>query len=304
MTPFAPRAAIFATAGRWRAGMLGVVAAAALTIPLALTPASAQNDPLVARVNGFEIHQSDLAIAEEDLGSNLQGATGEAKRDQLVGYLIDMVLVARDAEAKGLGSTTEFARKLQFAKTKLLMETVLQAEAKSAITDEALHKVYDTAVKDMGKEEEVHARHILVATEDEAKTILAELKKGADFATLAKEKSKDPSGKTNGGDLGYFTKEQMVPEFADVAFKLPKGELSEPVKSQFGWHIIKVEDKRTKPVPTFDQVKPQLEQYVVRNAQAAMITKLRADAKIEKMPAPADKAAPAAPATPAAPAKK
>jgi peptidyl-prolyl cis-trans isomerase C len=142
----------------------------------------------------------------------------------------------------------------------------------------------------------VHARHILVATEDEAKAVLADLKKGADFATLAKEKSKDPSGKTNGGDLGYFTKEQMVPEFAETAFKLPKGQLSEPVKTQFGWHIIKVEDKRTKPVPTYEQVKPQLEQYVMRNAQAEILTKLRADAKIEKVPAPSDTPAAAAPA--------
>jgi peptidyl-prolyl cis-trans isomerase C len=169
------------------------------------------------------------------------------------------------------------------------MEAYLQAEAKTALTDQALHQVYDTAVKEMGKEEEVHARHILVPTEDEAKAILAELKKGADFATLAKEKTQDPSGKTNGGDLGYFTKGQMVPEFSDVAFKLGKGELSEPVKSQFGWHIIKVEDKRTKPVPTFEQIKPQLEQYVVRKAQTDMITKLRDGAKIEKIPAPSEK---------------
>ena len=117
-----------------------------------------------------------------------------------------------------------------------------------------MHKVYDDAVKQMGSEQEVHARHILVATEDEAKAIEAELKKGADFATLAKEKSKDP-GAAEGGDLGYFTKDQMVPEFAEVAFKLDKGQISDPVKTQFGWHIIKVEDKRTKPTPTFDEVK-------------------------------------------------
>jgi peptidyl-prolyl cis-trans isomerase C len=277
--------------------LFGTAVAALLVVGGA--PASAQSDPVVARVNGYEIHQSDLAIADEELGANTQGMSPDAKREQLIGFLTDMVLVARAAEAKGMGSTTEFARKLQFAKTKILMEAYLQAEAKTALTDQALHQVYDTAVKEMGKEEEVHARHILVPTEDEAKAILVELKKGADFATLAKEKTQDPSGKTNGGDLGYFTKGQMVPEFSDVAFKLGKGELSEPVKSQFGWHIIKVEDKRTKPVPTFEQIKPQLEQYVVRKAQTDMITKLRDGAKIEKIPAPAEKA-PAA----AAPAEK
>ncbi len=107
-------------------------------------------------------------------------------------------------------------------------------------------------------------------TEDEAKAIEAELKKGADFATLAKEKSKDP-GAADGGDLGYFTKDQMVPEFAEVAFKLDKGQISDPVKTQFGWHIIKVEDKRTKPTPTFDEVKGQLETYVAHRAQADLV---------------------------------
>ena len=122
-------------------------------------------------------------------------------------------------------------------------------------------------------------------TEDEAKAIEAQLKKGADFATLAKEKSKDP-GAAEGGDLGYFTKDQMVPEFADVAFKLDKGQISDPVKTQFGWHIIKVEDKRTKPTPTFDEVKGQLENYVAHRAQADLVAKLRSAANIERLDQP------------------
>ena len=114
--------------------------------------------------------------------------------------------------------------------------------------------------------------------------MIARLKKGEDFARRSpSEVTEDPSGKANGGDLGYFTKEQMVPEFAEVAFKLDKGQISEPVKTQFGWHVIKVEDKRTKPVPEFDKVKPQIENYVTRKAQAELVTKLRAEAKIEKI---------------------
>src|SRR5690349_23456006 len=116
-----------------------------------------------------------------------------------------------------------------------------------------MQQTYQDAVKSMAGQEEVHARHILVESEDEAKTILTELKGGADFATLAKEKSKDP-GAAQGGDLGYFSKEQMVPEFADVAFKMYAGQLSNPVKTQFGWHIIKVEDKRVRQPPEFDKV--------------------------------------------------
>jgi peptidyl-prolyl cis-trans isomerase C len=170
------------------------------------------------------------------------------------------------------------------------------------MTDDAMHKVYDEAIKQTPNEQEVHARHILVATEGEAKDIEAQLKNGADFATLAKEKSKDP-GAAEGGDLGYFTKDQMVPEFAEAAFKLDKGQISDPVKTQFGWHIIKVEDKRIKPTPTYDEVKGQLQNYVARRAQADLVDNLRKSATIERLDHPASQANPSA-LNPAAPAKK
>ena len=136
---------------------------------------------------------------------------------------------------------------------------------------------------------EVHARHILVETEDEAKAIKAELEKGADFAELAKKKSKDP-GASDGGDLGFFTKEQMVPEFSTVAFALEPGKISDPVKSQFGWHVIKVEEKRARKAPDFDQVKSQIETYVTRKAQADYVAKLREAAKVERMDKPEETA--------------
>ena len=279
--------------------------ALALIAALALfaAPASrAQQDPVVARVDGTEIHESDLAIAEEDLAGNMQQMAPEAKREYLITFTADMMLVAKAAEAKNLADGADFKRRLAYARTKLLMEQILQTESKSAITPEAMRKVYDEAIGQVKKEQEVRARHILVETEDEAKAVLAELKKGADFAELAKAKSKDP-GSSDGGDLGYFTKDQMVPEFAETAFKLDKGALSDPVKSQFGWHIIKVEDKRERQPPEFDKVKDQIEQYLVRRAQAELITKLRAASKIERVGAPAAPAAPA-PATPAPEQKK
>jgi peptidyl-prolyl cis-trans isomerase C len=154
----------------------------------------------------------------------------------------------------------------------------------------------------MGGDEEVRARHILVESEDEAKQVVEELKKGGDFAELAKKKSKDP-GASDGGDLGYFTKEQMVPEFSNVAFSLEAGKISDPVKSQFGWHIIKVEDKRKKKAPDFDTVKPQIETYVTRKAQADLVSKLRETAKIERTEQKTD-AAPAAAAKDASPSAK
>ena len=277
-----------ALAGVIRAGIL---AAAALLMTAPAAPTFAQNsDPVVAKIDGVEVRESDVTLAEEDLGSNVpQQLTGDAKRDFIISYLTDIMLVAKAAEAKQVPDSKEFKSRLAFIRSKLLMESILQTEGKSAVTDQAMRQVYDEAVKQMSTEEEVRARHILVTTEDEAKAILAEITKGADFEKLAKEKSKDPGAAAQGGDLGYFTKEQMVPEFAEMAFKMSKGTISDPVKSQFGWHIIKVEDKRSKTPPPFEQVKDQVETFVIRKAQADYVTKLRGAAKIERMEKPADK---------------
>ncbi len=281
----------------------GALAFAAL-LGAPATPASAQDDPVVARANGVDIHQSDLALAEDEIGSNIPNMAPDKKREYLVTYLADIIVLSQAAEQQKLGDTPEVKRQLSFDRNKVLMEALLQKAGKAAETDDALHKVYDDAVKQMKGEEEVHARHILVPTEQEAKDIEAQLKGGADFAKLAKEKSKDPSGASNGGDLGWFTKDQMVPEFADAAFKLPKGQISDPVKTQFGWHIIEVVDTRIKPTPTFEQVKPQLENYVAHRAQAELVDSLRKSAKIERLDQPAAPAAPSGALNPAAPVKK
>ena len=272
----------------------GLLAATLALLLAAAGPLAAQDkDPLVAKVNGTEIHQSDLAVAEEEAGQ-IPPMSPDAKKDYLVQFLSDMILVSKAAEAKKMADSDTFKRRIAFAREKLLMEDLLQSVGKAALTDEAMHKVYDEAVKQMGEVQEVHARHILIraapgdekaskAAEDKIKAVIARLKKGEDFEKVAKEVTEDPSGKANGGDLGYFTKEQMVPEFSEVAFKLEKGQISDPVKTQFGWHVIKVDDKRIKPLPTFEEVKPQLEQFVTRKAQAELVTSLRASAKIEKM---------------------
>ena len=286
--------------------------AAFALVSVAAVPAFA-DDPILAKVNGTEIHQSDLTVAEEEAGQ-LPPMSPDAKKDYLVQFMTDMILVSKAAQGKKLGDTPEFKAKLDFARKKLLMEAILKQAGTDAMTDAAMHQVYNDAVKTMSDEQEVHARHILIRAaagddkaskeaEDKIKAIIARLKKGEDFAKVASETTEDPSGKATGGDLGYFTKEQMVPEFADVAFKLDKGQISEPVHTQFGWHVIKVEDKRKKPAPSFDEVKPQIEQYVTRKAQADLVTKLRADAKIEKMYTVAPPAAPAVPAAPEQPKK-
>jgi peptidyl-prolyl cis-trans isomerase C len=247
--------------------------------------ADANGDSVIARVNGIDITQSDLALAEEDLGSEMQATPADAKREQLITYLADVIMVTQAAEKKKVADNPDFKRRLAFLRNKLLMGYELQEEAKAAVSDEAMQQTYQDAVKSMAGQEEVHARHILVESEDEAKTILAELKGGADFAAVAKERSKDP-GAAAGGDLGYFSKEQMVPEFAEVAFKMYAGQLSNPVKTQFGWHIIKVEDRRTRKAPEFEKVKDQIESYMMRKAQTEFVAKLRESAKIERLEKP------------------
>jgi len=271
-----------------------VIAAASINF------ANAQGaDPVLARVDGVEIKQSDLAIAEADIGQSLPPqAQGDARRDALLSYLIDITLIARASEAKKLDQTADFPRKLAYARKKVLMEAFLDQASKTAVDEKEMRKLYDESVAKAGAEQEVHARHILVDSEDKAKEIITQLKGGADFAKLAKENSKDP-GASDGGDLGYFSKDQMVPDFAEAAFKLDKGKVSEtPVKTQFGFHVIKVEDKRDKKPPTYEQVKDQIQSFVVRKAQAETVMKLREGAKIERLTA----AATPAPATPAAPA--
>src|SRR3954465_1365313 len=254
-------------------------------------PLRAQDaNPVLAKVNGAEIRQSDLALAEEELGPSLAQMDPATKKENVLAFLIDMKIVAKAAEDKKIENGEDFKKRLAFTRNRLLMDSLLASEGKTATTDEAMKKVYEDAAKQITGEQEVHARHILVETEDEAKAVVEELKKGADFAELAKKKSKDP-GASDGGDLGFFTKDQMVPEFSAVAFTLEPGKVSDPVKSQFGWHVIKVEEKRNRQAPPIDQVKGQIETYVTRKAQADYVAKLREAAKVERMDKPEEAAA-------------
>ena len=267
-----------------RFGLASAAVTGCLAMVLLASPAVRAEDanPVLAKVNGAEIRQSDLALAEEELGPSLAQMDPATKKDNVLAFLIDMKIVAKAAEDKKVENNEDFKKRLAFTRSRLLMDSLLASEGKAATTDEAMKKVYEEASKQITGEQEVHARHILVETEDEAKAVADELKKGADFAELAKKKSKDP-GASDGGDLGFFTKDQMVPEFSTVAFALEPGKISDPVKSQFGWHIIKVEEKRARKAPDFEQVKAQIETYVTRKAQADYVAKLREGAKVERM---------------------
>jgi peptidyl-prolyl cis-trans isomerase C len=274
-----------------RLGLASAAVTGCLAVVLLAVPAlrAQEANPVLAKVNGAEIRQSDVTLAEEELGPSLAQMDPATKKENVLAFLIDMKIVAKAAEDKKIENNEDFKKRLAFTRNRLLMDSLLATEGKAATTDDAMKKVYEEASKQITGEQEVHARHILVETEADAKAIEDELKKGADFAELAKKKSKDP-GASDGGDLGFFTKDQMVPEFSAVAFALEPGKISDPVKSQFGWHVIKVEEKRNRKAPEFAQVKGQIETYVTRKAQADYVAKLREVAKVERMDKPEDTA--------------
>ncbi len=275
--------------------------AAAFALGAWIAPAHADSKVL-AKVDGAAITQQDVDDAMADIGPGLPEKLVGPERDKYVlDYLIDLKLVAKKAYADKVDQTADYARHLAYFHDKLAMEAVMGGVAKAAATDDAAKKAYDDAAAAQPPEPEIHARHILLATEDEAKKALARVKAGEDFAKLATELSKDPAG--DGGDLGWFTKDRMVPEFSAVAFGMEPGQVSDPVKTQFGWHIIKVEEKRVKTFPPYDQLKDQAMRYVAQKAQSEMITALRDQAKIERFDEPAKPATRADPAAPADPAK-
>jgi peptidyl-prolyl cis-trans isomerase C len=259
--------------------------AAGLACMLAL-PTLAQDAKPVATVDGQTITEEDVRIALDELSSGLpQQMDAKQRRDYAIDYLIDLKIVANQAAKEKLDAGAEFKKRLEQTRERLLMETILTREGDKAATDEALRKFYDDTVKTLKTEQEVRARHILVETEADAKAALERVKKGEDFAKVAAELSKDPGSGREGGDLGWFEKGRMVPEFSEAAFKLEKGQVSDLVKSQFGFHIIKVEDRRDKKPPELDAVKDQLKRYLTQKAQQDYVLELRKGVKVEKIEA-------------------
>lgn len=261
-----------------------ILAAAGFSIVVALAgaalPALAA-DKVVAKVNGQDITEGDLKIAEVEVGSDLGNLPEGSRRLVLVEYLIENYLFADAAGEKKLAETPEYDKRMRYWKRRALRDTYFDKTIKSTITEADARKIYDKQIKAIPAKEEVKAAHILVKTEAEAKDIIEKLNRGEDFATLAKENSLDPGSKDNGGSLGYFSKGQMVPDFEAVAFKLKKGEVSDPIKTRFGYHIIKVSDKRTTPPPAFDSLKERLMMSMMHRKAQQVAAGLRKTAKIE-----------------------
>ncbi len=260
--------------------LLGCAGALAQTAPSA-PPSSA--DPVVAKVNGQPIHLSDLKESVQLLPENLRAVPPQTLYPMLLDQLIDGRALVAEAHKTGLDKDPDVQRQLAAAEDRALQSAMLSKELGPSITDAALRARYDKEIAGKPGEEEVHAKHILVDSEDQAKKIIAELKGGADFATLAKKYSKDPSATQQGGDLGFFKKDEMVPEFADAAFALQPGQTSQtPVHTQFGWHVIMVVEKRQDPPPTFEQARDELRQQVIKDGVKQAVAQARADVSVEK----------------------
>jgi peptidyl-prolyl cis-trans isomerase C len=247
---------------------------------IAFAPLSAfADDPVVARVNGVDIKQSDLDFAATEVGSRLANYTPADRKKVLLQYVIENELMAEAGQKDSLDKGATFPDRVKYHERRALRDAFFDASIAGAVSEDAAKKIYDEKIGQVKPEQEIHARHILVDTEAEAKEIAERLKKGEDFATVAKEKSKDAN--TEGGDLGFFTRGQMLKPFEDAAFALEVGQISEPVQTQFGWHIIKVEEKRDQPLPTFDQVKEAIIAQLVQQKASEVVTGLRDAAKIE-----------------------
>lgn len=247
-------------------------------------PAAAAVDPnaVVATVNGQPVTEADIALAEQDLGAQFGRLPPEQRRAAALSSIIEIRLMAAKATEQGLDKDAEFQRQLNFLNQRALHGEVVDKEVAGKITDDEIRARYDKEIAATPPVNEVHARHILVKTKEEADAIIKKLEGGEDFQKLANENTTDPSGKTSGGDLGFFGPGQMVPEFEKAAFALDVGAYTkEPVQSQFGWHIIKVEDKRTQQPPAFDTVKDQVKSLLIREKYIDLVKQVRDGAKVD-----------------------
>ncbi|MFK0277324.1 peptidylprolyl isomerase [Ensifer sp. NPDC090286] len=262
---------------------LKTLAAAALVAAMAVHGGARAEDadPVVAKVGGEDVRQSELNLALGGLDPQLQQMPEEQKRAAALSAIIDVKLLSATAEKEGLQDDATFKQRVAYLTERELHNAYFKKHVVDAITKDDVKARYDKEVAAIPVQEEVKARHILVKTEDEAKEIIKELDAGKSFVELAKAKSTDPN-KNDGGDLGYFTKGRMVPEFETAAFALEKGTYTKtPVKTQFGFHVILVEDKRPQAPPPLEQVEQQVRQLVMRDKYVELLAAAKKDAGVE-----------------------
>ncbi|MCH1542965.1 MAG: peptidylprolyl isomerase [Alphaproteobacteria bacterium] len=242
----------------------------------------AQNLPqnTVVTVNGIAITYDDISMAEDEL-LGLVGQLPEQQRfETLVSFMVERLLAANAARKAGLENSAEVEKRVAFLKQKALQDVYVSGLLMERVNEESVSAYYQKNIVEGPKQEEVRARHILVDSREEAEAVIAAVKNGGDFIELAKKRSKGPSG-AGGGDLGYFDRAAMVAPFSDAAFKLKKGKVSDPVKTQFGWHVIKLEDRRTKPTPALDDVRDQIYQILASEARRGIYDEMRQGADVQ-----------------------
>jgi peptidyl-prolyl cis-trans isomerase C len=273
--------------------------APAAKAPAAQAPAAP--DPVVARVNGSEIRLSDLQDAMQGLPAEYRTMPLQTLYPALVNQLVDLEAVVAMARKQGLDKDPVVQHQMARAQEEALQSALFHRDIGPLVTDEAVHARYDRDIAGKPGEPEVHASHILVANEADAVAIIAELKKGGDFAAIAKARSSDP-GAAQGGDLGWFKKGDMLPEFADAAFALQPGQITDkPVHTQYGWHVIRMEERRTTTPPTFEQARDELRNQMIQEGLQKLVASALADVKVEKYnldgstPRPTDTAEPPPP---------
>lgn len=330
MTPVSSRVArLVGTAALSAALLASASALAQVTPPAAPAPAAEAPPPVVAEpgpdtviatLNGDPITIADLEAMAADFGDALAQFQPEERTQALIDAVINLRLMYAQAETMGLAETPDFIEQMEMLRQRALQNAYVERVVADAITDEAIRARYDQEVAAMDLPEEVRARHILVNTEAEALEIIGQLNGGADFATLAAQRSIDTATGAQGGDLGWFAEGEMIQEFEDAAFAIEPGQVGQvPVPTQFGFHVIKVDERRRQPPPDYEENKELIRQIIFREAYLAEAARLRetADVQIvgaepaapvteptpvEPAPAPAAEPAPAAPVAEPAPA--
>lgn len=270
-----------------------------------ITPVAPPGDPVVARVDGDPILLSELMAAVADLPPELRQAPPQRLLPALLDQLITQRAIVNAARRAGLDRDPDVRARVRRAEDQELQQAILTREVAGRVTDAQVREAYDRQIAGGPPEDEVRARHILVRTEAEARAAIAEVQGGADFAAVATRLSTDP-GSRNGGDLGFFRRGDMIPEFAEAAFALQPGQMTEsPVRTQFGWHVIKVEERRRTEPPPFEEVQTQIRQQLFEREVNATVERLRSAARIERFnldgtgSRPTDNAEPPPPPPPA-----
>ncbi len=241
-------------------------------------------DPVVARVDGTVIRRSDVEREARSQSGDDEVVLqpGDAEFERVLDELVDQRLLALEARRRGLHQSEEARRRMALAEERILGNVLVETALADAVTEETIQRIYREQIRLIPLGEEVRARHILVDTRAEADAIAQLLAEGRDFAELAVAMSQDQATRLEGGDLGYFTREGILPAFGSVAFSTPEGEVSEPFRSEFGWHLLKVVDRRRQPPPSIEALRPNIVRFYTFDQLEALIDGLRADAQIER----------------------